>query len=279
MSINADYLSLASRLAAALPAVAVQGMHLPQPVPDETFRDEFGFVFLTDGSVGPFYVSLGDLLRDLWARFPDPPRAAVGVAEALQGFVATNLSARALALGVYNALSRSLMRNAGFAPPDRPKSAELARLASDDSVGMVGYFCPVVDRLSAAGIAVRVLERAPQRVPKRAGVEVVTRPEDLRGCRHILCTSSVLINDTLDELLGACAGAAAFELIGPSGSGIPDALFERGVAAVGGIVFDDPRLLLDTLQRHESWGRAGRKYQLLPADYPGVDALLSRLNG
>ena len=33
-----------------------------------------------------------------------------------------------------------------------------------------------------------------------------------------------LINDTLDQLLAACNGARGFEIIGPSGSGLPDAL-------------------------------------------------------
>lgn len=277
MSISADYLSLATRVAAALPSVAVRALYLPEPVSDEAYRDEFGFVFLTDGSIGPFYVSMGDLLRDLWTKFPDPPHATIAVNSALRGFGTVELSERALALGVFNALSRSLMRNAGYEPPDRPKGAEATHISPEETVGMVGYFCPVLDKLTDAGITVRVLEQVPERIPPRPGVSVVTDPDELQGCRHILCTSSVLINDTLDELLHACVEADSFELIGPSGSGVPDLLFERGVAAVGGIVFDDPRLLLDTLQRRDSWGKAGRKYQILPAGYPGLDNLLSRL--
>jgi hypothetical protein len=91
----------------------------------------------------------------------------------------------------------------------------------------------------------------------------------------VLCSASVLINDTLDELLDACAGARSFELVGPSGSGLPDPLFRRGVSAVGGIAFERPERLRDTLARGEPWGLAGRKYQIEPEGYPGVGRLLA----
>jgi uncharacterized protein (DUF4213/DUF364 family) len=82
-----------------------------------------------------------------------------------------------------------------------------------------------------------------------------------------------LINDTLGELLAAVSADTRFELIGPSGSGLPDPLFARGVASVGGISFADNQCLLEHLNRGESWGRAGRKYQLSAANYPGIDHL------
>ena len=92
-------------------------------------------------------------------------------------------------------------------------------------------------------------------------------------CAQVLCTASVLINDTLDELLAACADVQDFQIIGPTGSGLPDALFARGVAGVGGIVFDDPVRLREVLARGDPWGSAGRKYQVTPEDHPGIARL------
>ena len=275
MSLGADYLALGERLLAAFPDARITGLHLPQPVADESFRDEFGFVFLADGSIGPFYVSMGDLLVRLWRRHPDPVAWVMPAERVLAGFLTTDPPDRALALGVFNALSRSLFRAAGYLPPDRAGGSGVGDLSGDATVGMVGYFAPLVDRLTAAGTAVRVLEQVPQRVPERPLVSVVTRPSDLADCAQVLCTASVLINDTLDELLAACPHAGGFELVGPSGSGVPDALFARGVTRVGGIQFDDAQLLRDTLARGESWGRAGRKYQIAAADYPGLDRLIA----
>ncbi len=277
MSISEEYLALAARLDAALPAADVVGLHLPQPVPDETFRDEFGFVLLADGSVGPFYVSLGELLRELWRRHPDPGAVRLSRRALLDGFAARDLPTRALAVGAYNALSHSLMRRTGYHPPGRAPEKESGALTPGQRVGLVGYFCPVVDRLVEAGMEVLVLEQAPQRIPERERVRATTEPRELATCAQVLCTASVLINDTLDELLRAATGVSSFQLIGPTGSGLPDVLFAHGITAVGGIEFGDAAQLLERLGRGEPWGKAGRKYEITPESYPGVDALLARL--
>jgi hypothetical protein len=54
MGIDADYRGLVDLLADALPPVEVAGLYLPALIEDGTYRDELGFVFLADGSVGPF---------------------------------------------------------------------------------------------------------------------------------------------------------------------------------------------------------------------------------
>jgi len=44
---------------------------------DDEFRDEFGFVLLSDGTVAPFYVSLPGILASLHERFPEPEQSPV----------------------------------------------------------------------------------------------------------------------------------------------------------------------------------------------------------
>jgi len=274
MSIDADYLGLVDRLARALPRQEIVALHLPQVVEYTEFRDEFGFVVLSDGSVGPFYVSLDPVLRTLWKRYPRPEAVRFDPVAMAEGLDGGDLAERALAIGAFNALSLSLMRGAGYEPPDRGASKEPTRHGSSGPVGVVGYFCPVIDRLVDRGEAVLVLEKVPERVPDRPGVRLVRSPKDLAGCAQVLCTASVLINDTLDELLEACSDVQDFQIVGPTGSGLPDALFARGVAGIGGIVFDDPERLREVLARGESWGSAGRKYQVTPDDYPGAARLV-----
>jgi len=277
MSINADYLRLVDLMTEALPPAQLAGLYLPALLEDGEYRDEFGFVFLADGTVGPFYVSLEPTLRVLRERYPRPGEARGDPVELARGLSGGDLAGRALAVGAFNVLSRRLMRCAGFEPPDRGEAKEVPAEGAGP-VGVVGYFCAVVDRLVAAGREVLVLERQPERVPQRPHVRLTTRPSDLAECGQVLCTASVLINDTLDELLEASPGSA-FELIGPTGSGLPDALFARGVRSVGGIAFDDPDRLTAVLARGDSWGSAGRKYQLRPEDYPGAEALITRCRG
>lgn len=112
-SINSGYLSLGERLDAALKHPAINGLYLPVPILDETFRDEFGFVFLDDGSIGPFYLSMDGILQNLWQRYAEPSRVNKPASEFLQGFVQQDITERALAVGTYNAMSAACMRQAG----------------------------------------------------------------------------------------------------------------------------------------------------------------------
>lgn len=178
-----------------------------------------------------------------------------------------------MAVGAYNALSATLFRASGYTPPNRAPESGLNEAPPGSRVGMVGYFCPLVDKLTEQGCEVLILEQCPERVTPRVDVSVTRVPRDLQDCKWVLCTASTLINDTLGELLAAVSADTRFELIGPSGSGLPDPLFARGVASVGGISFADNQCLLEHLNRGESWGRAGRKYQLSAANYPGIDHL------
>ncbi|MCB1791567.1 MAG: hypothetical protein KDJ24_14800 [Gammaproteobacteria bacterium] len=277
MTLNDEYRYLGSQLCTSLTAPRVRGLYLPAAVPDETYRDEFGFVFLDDGSVGPFYVSLGDMLRQLWRRHPQPAAFVADAEQLLDGYGDVDLAARGLAVGVFNALSAAVMRNAGFDAPDRVGGDTTRDEDSSGRVGMVGYFCPLVDRLTEQGHSVLVLEHAPQRIPERDGVVVTRDPAALRDCSHVLCTASTLVNDSLESLLDTLGGQVPVDLIGPSGSGLPDPLFARGIRSVGGIRFASRENLLAQLAASQPWGSAGRKYQLESDTYPGAETLLARL--
>jgi hypothetical protein len=274
MSISAEILALARRLCAELEAPQIAGLYLPDLPLDAEFRDEFGFVFLDDGTAAPFYVSLPGTLGELHRRFPDPARARLSLGDCLEGLVESPLPVRALALGAWNALSQHLIRRAGFhCPPRGAGGASEPR--SGEQVGMVGYFCPVIDRLVARGVEVLVIEQQPQRVPRRAQVRLSQDLAELAQCRLVYCTASTLINDTLQQVIDCCASAQAVDLIGPSGSGLPDVLFAHGIHALGGVSFADAETLRAALERRESWGRAGYKYELTAANYPGAEALLA----
>ena len=274
MSISAEILALGQRLCGELEAPDIEGLHLPELSADDEFRDEFGFVFLTDGSAAPFYVSLPATLQQLHRRFPEPAGARLSLRQCLQGLDQSSLPERALAIGAWNALSQHLIRRAGYVCPPRG-SAQGFELRAGERIGMVGYFCPVIDRLVERGVEVLVIEQQPERVPRRAQVELSQELEALAECRLIYCTASTLINDSLQQVLDSCVNAEAVDLIGPTGSGLPDVLFEHGVHAVGGVSFDDANGLREVLARRESWGTVGKKYELTADNYPGVEALLA----
>lgn len=274
MSISAEILALGQRLCGELEAPDIEGLHLPELSADDEFRDEFGFVFLTDGSAAPFYVSLPATLQQLHRRFPEPAGARLSLRQCLQGLDQSSLPERALAIGAWNALSQHLIRRAGYVCPPRG-SAQGFEPRAGERIGMVGYFCPVIDRLVEQGVDVLVIEQQPDRVPKRAHVELSQDLQALAECRLVYCTASTLINDSLQQVMDSCVNAQAVDLIGPTGSGLPDVLFKHGVHAVGGVSFDDAEGLREALARRESWGRVGKKYELMADNYPGAEALLA----
>jgi len=272
MKIVQAYQTFIERIAraAAIPGVREILLPLTAPIPGET--DDFGFVVLEDGSVGPFYVSLADTYQGVAATIAanhGKPWDTVSLARQIG---CGRLAEAALALGAFNALSQHLMRRAGFDPV--AEGSIKSPLGDGIRIGLVGYFRPLVERLLKQGHAVTVIEKQPQRVPVGQGVTLVTSPEALADCDRVLCTASVLINATVDSIVDACAGRVPLELIGPSASGLPDPLFQRGVAAVGGILIEDGVRLKQALSDGESWGTVGQKYQLDPTSWPGADALL-----
>ncbi|WP_050988037.1 Rossmann-like domain-containing protein [Thiothrix nivea] len=212
----------------------------------------------------------------LWRQFPNPEQVSLPLDELLVKLQAPDLASRALGLGAFNALSQYVLRLAGFPlAPHRNHDRDNLPVPVG-KVGMVGYFCPVIDRLTDQGIAVLVLEKVPERVPDRPLVSVTTNPRDLAGCDEVMCTASTLINDTLDDILAAYGQVPDFSLIGPSAGGLPDAVFARGVEEVGATVYPDREKLLYLLANQDSWGKAGRKYRIRREDYPGLEALLQR---
>lgn len=125
---------------------------------------------------------------------------------------------------------------------------------------------------------VLVIEQQPDRVPQREHVELSRDAAALADCRLVYCTASTLINDSLKQVLDCCRSAAAVDLIGPTGRGLPDVVFANGIHAVGGIAFADATALREVLARRESWGSVGQKYELTVANYPGVESLLAAAN-
>lgn len=273
MSIIPEYVQLAEKVQRVLPPRQVIALYLPK-IRDEEFRDDFGFVFLDDGSIGPFYVCLEGVLEALWKRYPKPDAVSMPLAELLEFLASEDLPERALGIGAYNALSQQLMKVAGYQPTTRPKSAKNQSTEPLSKIGMIGYFCPVVEKLTAKGQQVVVLEKRPERIVPHPLVTATTHPADLSDCDSIICTASVLINDSLDDILQHTGNAADFSLLGPTSSGLPDILFARGVHCAGGIHFPERKRLLECLKQEESWGSAGNKYDIRRDDYPGVDALL-----
>jgi len=254
-------------------APRVKALHLP-PVPWTGDKaGEFGALELDSGALGLSYLLLDDAL----ARIADAADAVQGAdALALAGWWADPAAppARAaLGFAAVNALSRELFDRAGWVPPAATDSLGGLQPAPGESIGMVGFFPPLVKQVTARGARLTVLELRAELVGTHPGFTVTQDPQALAGCTQVLSTSTVLLNHTLDGVLAACRSARRLVLIGPGAGCPPDALFARGVTALGGSWITDPRAFTEALAAGAPWGGATRKTLLQRETWPGLAAL------
>ena len=276
MGYAAEALALLQSLAAGTTLPRVRGLHLPPPPRADDPRGEFAALELDDGTLGLSYVLLGDTwagLRRESDRLALPGRNALDVA---RSYASADPLERTVGFAAVNALTRWLFDRAGFAPPRSGDSIGLLDPLPGETVGMIGYFAPLVPRIVARGARVRVVELRADLVGEADGVRVTLDAAELAGCDKVLATGTLLLNDTLETMLRHCRGASRLALVGPSVGCPPDPLFARGVTLLGGSWVTDSAAYVAALKAGESTGAFAWKYALTAAEYPGWEALLAR---
>ena len=275
--VAADIVALLDRLARLRPLPRVQALHLPPPSADDTRAGEFCAIELEDGTLGLSFVLLGDTLATL-RRTPD---ALAGMPSLLlaRRYAQASGAQRALGFAAVNALTRHLFDHAHYEPRAAGGSIGDLDLGPGDHLGMVGLFPPLVPQVLATGARLTVLELRAELAGPRDGWHVTLDANELSRCSKILSTSTVLLNDTLDTILGHCRRAQRVALIGPGAGCLPDPLFARGVTLLGGSWIVNAQGFKAALNAGEPWGAFARKCAIGRDGYPGFDRLLANLAG
>ena len=174
-----------------------------------------------------------DLLS--WMKLPDQTACAIGLAtaNALTGF-----PQGAAELDILDALT----------------------VASEDAVGMIGYFGPLVDPIRKRACVLHIFEREP--IPE-LGVQPDSAAGDLLPqCQVVIVSATSLLNRTMDGLLDHCKSAREIAVLGPTTPFLPGPFSRRGVTVLSGIhVVDGPRVLrvVSEAGGTRSFGKAVRK--------------------
>jgi uncharacterized protein (DUF4213/DUF364 family) len=271
-----DALGLLERFAARAPLPRVRALHLPPPPDPCSERGEFCALELDDGSLGLAYVLLGDTLSAL----RQGEGLAIAGADALAlayGVRDADVGRRTVGFAALNALTRCLYDRAGFVPPASADSFGGLDPQAGETIAMIGHFAPLLARIVARGARVLVIELRPELVRDDGSVRVTLDAGELARCDKVLATGTLLLNDTLDRMLGLCRGASRVALVGPSVGAPPDPLYARGVTLLGGTWIHDGPAFADALQRGTATSAFARKYSLAASDYPGWSVLLGRL--
>jgi uncharacterized protein len=277
MSFATDILSQLEQLATRAALPRVKALHIPpDPAPGEP-RGEFCALELDDGSLGLSYVLLDDTLARVRDSSPSLGLAGADALQLARRFVTAQGAEKTIGFAVVNALTRWLFDRAGYRPDASIDSLGALDPQPGEHIGMIGLFTPLLPRVLASGAQLTVIELKAHLAGVREGYRVTLDADELRHCDKVVSTGTLVLNDTLDEMLARCTHARWVALIGPSMGCLPDALFARGVTLIGGSWVLDGPAYVDALRQGVQRKGLAQKVAVTRDAWPGFESLLGRL--
>jgi uncharacterized protein (DUF4213/DUF364 family) len=168
-----------------------------------------------------------------------------------------DVTACAVGLGTLNAL---------IAPPMSAVESDIADMLpvdADDSVGMIGYFGPLVEPFKQRARALHIFERRPD--PEYGILPESAAKDLLPKCQVVVMTATALLNHTIDDLLDLCKKAREIAILGPSTPFLPEVFVRHGVTMLSGLQVIDAAQVLRIVSEAggtRQFGRAVRKLSL-----------------
>lgn len=194
-------------------------------------------VMLDDGNVGLAYTFRDEVRQCCTTRTGDLTFADKGIAEILAGILSPDPLERTIGIAAANAvLNRD---TAALIPGD---VLDLIELRHDDSVGMVGYFGPLVAPLKKRVRKLLVFE---QKGIAAEGIYAEDQaPVMLPECTVALITATTIINNTFEQLIHATRSCRMRVVLGPSTPLCAEAFTPYGISLLSGVLVSEPPAVL-----------------------------------
>ncbi len=220
---------------------------------------EFMAMCLQGGAAGISYVLVPDEKMKAYAGMRPMDFARKDPCAIALAFGSGDSVKEMVALAAINAICQHVMQAIDFEMDSATDSLGLLSPSKGDRVGMVGLFLPLIRTVREAGAELVVIEKKAQFIQKFPDLPITLDAAELHTCNKILCTSTTVLNNSLDAILEHCSPDAFISVIGPTAGYFPDPLFARGVDVVGGRVVNNGPLLLQLLAERKRWGEATKK--------------------
>ncbi|MEA3435555.1 MAG: DUF364 domain-containing protein [Thermodesulfobacteriota bacterium] len=175
-----------------------------------------------------------------------------------------------ISLAAINAICQHVMRETNFAVDDATDSLGLLSVSEGDRVGMVGLFSGLIKTIKKANAELIVIEKDKRLIQKYSDLPITMDAAKLSTCNKILCTSTTILNNSLDEILAHCSPDAFVSIIGPTAGYFPNPLFARGVDVVSGRIVKDGELFLQLIAERKRWGDATQMTCFQKETYTGI---------
>lgn len=120
---------------------------------------------------------------------------------------------------------------------------DVITLTNTDTVGMVGFFAPLIEPLKKTAKRIYIFEQkdmthVPDLYPAEKAMDM------LPGCDVIILSATTLINKTIDPLLSVSKDARETIILGASTPFLPEIFSRRGATMLSGIHVTDENKLL-----------------------------------
>lgn len=172
-------------------------------------------------------------------------------------------------LAAVNGICQHVMKSSRYQLDVTSDSLGLLKIKKGQRVGMVGLFRPLIERVENLGADLIIFEQKEELIHKFPQYNITIDPMLLKDCDSVLCTSTTVYNNTLDNVLTHCSPDAFVSVIGPTAGYFPDPLFSRGVDVVGGTFIQDGESFMQHLRDQTRWGESTVKFCFEKAKYGG----------
>ena len=240
-------------------------------------KNKFGVVILEDLSIGIIYLNLLEVITKnkinlIYNKYlKRDPCVVLKEIDSKDNFTKT------IGFGIINAISQFVFKKSNYQFNFTNDVFGLINLKSKDHIGMVGFFPPLVKKIDEMGFNLTIIEKKKELVKKTDKWEVSLNPAKLEICNKILCTSTTVLNDSIDDILKYSSNAKKIAIIGPTAGFVPDPLFKRKIDIVGGTYISNPSLFLKLITQNKKWSPATKKYCIIKDSYIGIDGILKKI--
>jgi uncharacterized protein (DUF4213/DUF364 family) len=271
MRLKDEFKKMITKLTAEFTLPPIADIYLPPFYKGGQPKDaQFMAIGLEGGAVGISFVLLPDEEIEAYNILQPSDFIAKDPREFALEFGSDDPIKEMISLASINAICQHVMRETDFAVDHATDSLGLLAVAAGDRVGMVGLFSGLIESIEKANAELVVIEKNKQLIQKFPNLPITLDVTKLSTCNKILCTSTTILNNSLDEVLAHCSPDAFVSIIGPTAGYLPDPLFARGVDVVGGRVVKDGPLFLQQLSKRKHWGDATQRICFQKETYTGI---------
>jgi uncharacterized protein (DUF4213/DUF364 family) len=127
--------------------------------------------------------------------------------------------------------------------PERDSIA-LMELSPADTVAMVGYFGPLVERIKKTGARLHIIEKDPNRMEIPGRKEIYSIFEK---CSVAIITATSILNNTIEEILNGLGNPRHVTIMGPSTPMFGEAFAQTPVTHLSGSAILDSRKIMQVI--------------------------------